>query len=86
MSIFAIIGWIGTILYITAYFLLVKGHLSADKSTYHYLNLGGGICLVINAINLGDYPGLAVNGIWAALAIWMILKLLFKKEDYQTEE
>lgn len=69
------ISWLGTIFYISAYFLLVVGKLSAQKSTYHVLNALGGICLIINAIPRGDSANIVVNGLWASMALFMVIKI-----------
>lgn len=75
MDIYAIIGWMGALTYVVAYFLLVIKVLSAEQTTYHLLNAIGGICLVINAAILSDMPNIFVNAIWCALALYAVVKI-----------
>ena len=75
MTIYEIIGWIGALSFIVAYFLLVAGFLSADKGLYHVLNAIGGICLVINAFNLMDLPTIVVNGVWSGIAFFALFQI-----------
>ncbi len=87
MSIVFYIGWIGSILYILAYFLLVRGTLSAQKNAYHILNALGGGCLIINGASLNDFPNIVVNSLWAAMAVFMIFKISRenRKKEPQSE-
>jgi len=76
MELYQIIGWIGALSFIVAYFLLAIGYLSADKPTYHALNILGGLCLVINAVNLLDLPTIVVNAVWTAIAVFALIKVV----------
>ena len=76
MSVFSIVGWIGAITFIMAYFLLSTKRLSADKITYHALNALGGLCLVINSWSLNDTPTLFVNFVWMGIALYSVLRIL----------
>ena len=42
----AVIGWIGALLYIIAYFLISIKKLQADQVIFQLLNILGGVCLV----------------------------------------
>lgn len=86
MDVFFYIGWLGSISYIIAYFLLVRGIISAEKKTYHLLNMLGGICLIINAAGLKDFPNIVVNAMWAVMASYMILKLSNKKKKNNLQQ
>ena len=80
MSIFAIIGWVGAISFVVAYFLLSLKVLSADSVTYHSLNVIGGLCLVINSIYLHDSPNFFVNIVWMGIALYSVGRILFFKK------
>lgn len=67
-----IIGWIGALLYIIAYFLLSIKKLSAEKLTYQLLNILGGACLIINSFHQHDFPSVFTNGMWAAIGLFAI--------------
>ncbi|MCY1721431.1 hypothetical protein OU798_13830 [Prolixibacteraceae bacterium Z1-6] len=73
---YAIIGWIGAITFVVAYFMLSFQMLSADKILYHALNAIGGLCLVINSIYLEDTPNFFVNFIWMGIALYSIYRII----------
>lgn len=79
------IGWLGSILYIIAYFLLVRGSISAEKSTYHILNGLGGTCLIINALSYNDFPNVVVNALWVVMAVFMLYKLARNNDLVKSE-
>lgn len=83
MNVFEIIGWIGAIAFVVAYFLLSIKVLSADSIIYHSLNALGGAALVINSIYLNDSPNFFVNIIWMGIALYSVFRIImtrFKKQ------
>jgi hypothetical protein len=60
-----VIGWIGALLYIIAYFLISIKKLQADQVIFQLLNILGGVCLIVNSLHQSDYPSVLLNGIWA---------------------
>lgn len=80
MAIFEIVGWVGAISFVVAYFLLSIKVLSADSVTYHSLNVVGGLCLVINSIYLNDSPNFFVNIVWMGIALYSVGRILFLKK------
>jgi len=76
MTLIGLVGWCGALIFIIAYFLLSAGHLSAKKPTYHILNIIGGLCLVINAATLDDFPNILVNIVWALIAIFALYRIM----------
>lgn len=78
-SIYAILGWIGTIAYLSGYFLLSTGKLKADQSSYHVLNIIGAIGLTANAVYYADLPNVVVNVAWGLIAAGAIFTLTRKK-------
>ncbi|NJO02622.1 MAG: hypothetical protein HC880_13905 [Bacteroidia bacterium] len=74
-----VIGWIGVVAYTSGYALLSTGYLSAQQVSYHFLNVLGGLCLVINAVYLNDPPNLAVNLVWMLIALLALMKIWIKK-------
>lgn len=67
-----IIGWIGALLYIIAYFLVSVKKIQADHLTFQLLNISGGICLIVNSMHQADYPSVFTNGVWAAIGVFAI--------------
>lgn len=81
MEIYTFIGWVGAVVYVMAYLLLVLKKLSSDGWLYHLLNLVGAVCLIFNGVVLADFPNVAVNVIWAVIAVFAIFRivLFFRK-------
>ena len=80
-----LVGWVGTVLILSAYFLLTGKKLSGDSKTYHSMNLFGGIGVVANSIANGAYPPAVLNIIWSLIAIYGIVKGLglFKRKRFE---
>ncbi|SFT36281.1 hypothetical protein SAMN04489724_0413 [Algoriphagus locisalis] len=72
--IFQLIGWIGAFFFILSYFLLSKGIWKQEEVKYHVFNLLGAVCLMINAMHFSDHANLAVNGVWACIALMALYK------------
>lgn len=73
MNLVRLSGWLGVIIYLIAYLLLVVKKLQSERPLYHILNILGAIGLLLNAWLLRDYPNLAINIIWAMIAIYAII-------------
>ncbi len=74
-----IIGWIGAIEVLLAYFLLSLNYVDGKSLPYQLLNLTGAIFLIINTLALKAYPSAFVNVIWVGIALYSIFKYSFKK-------
>ena len=74
MNIIEIIGWIGSVLIVGAYFFNINGKLKSTSLTYIICNLIGGIFFTINTFAHGAYPSVAVNVIWVIIAIVAIVR------------
>ena len=72
-----LIGWIGTLLIVLAYFLVSNKKLSGSSKYYQLLNLLGAIAVGVNVFHQQAWPALALQVIWAIIAITS----LFKKEQ-----
>ncbi len=73
---FSIIGWMGALVYLIAYFLLGIKIISAEKTLFHILNAIGGFCLVINSIFLKDMPNFVLNIAWAGIALYSTVQIV----------
>ena len=69
-----IIGWIGSVLIVGAYFLNINGKLSSRSPLYIFSNLLGGIFFSINTFVHQAYPSMIVNIIWVFIAVAALLK------------
>jgi hypothetical protein len=70
-----ILGWIGSILLILAYYLNSQNKINAQTIAYQSMNLIGSVLLVINTIYYGAYPSSAVNFIWVFIGIYYLNKI-----------
>ncbi|GAO42706.1 CBU_0592 family membrane protein [Flavihumibacter petaseus] len=68
------LGWLGTIAYLTGYILLCFGHIKPSQRLYHLLNIIGGLGLIGHAWYLQDTSNILVNGVWAAVAVFALLR------------
>jgi hypothetical protein len=51
-----ILGWIGALLMILAYFMVPTRRAAGDALTYQLLNIAGGVLLILNTVFYGGYP------------------------------
>jgi hypothetical protein len=74
MGIVAIIGWIGALLIVGAYYLNMNGKLKSNSSAYIICNLIGGVFFIINSFVHKAYASLLVVVVWVIIALAAILK------------
>ncbi len=67
------LGWYGVSAVIVAYALVSFQLISTTNSFYYFLNLSGAIGIIIEARSKKDYPEVALNIIWAIIAIASLL-------------
>ncbi|MEO9475880.1 MAG: hypothetical protein ABJG41_10105 [Cyclobacteriaceae bacterium] len=75
-----ILGWIGSIEVIVAYFLISSNRVQSSSVLFQILNLSGAILLIINTIYYGAYPSSLINVVWVGIAGYALIKLALKKE------
>lgn len=71
-----LIGWIGSVEVILAYGLNSYHLLAANSWQYQWLNLTGGIFLIINTVYYGSYPSTAINVVWVIIATIAVLRMV----------
>ncbi len=76
-----LIGWAGVILVLAAYGLMSISYLDGNSLSYQLLNAAGAAMLVVNSIYLGAYPSVGVNAAWAAIALVMLWRLWWYKDQ-----
>lgn len=69
-----IVGWIGAVLIVGAYFLNINGRLKSSSGVYILSNLFGGIFFTVNTLVHQAYPSMIVNIIWVFIAIAALFK------------
>lgn len=75
MDIFQIIGFLGMLCIVGAYFLLQLGKMNAENLAYQYINLAGAILLIISLLvhfNLGSF---LIEVFWIFITIFGIFKI-----------
>lgn len=75
-----IIGWVGTILVVLAYFLLIKSEkITEDSRLYQAMNLLGAICLGVNVYYQRAWPAFGLQIVWGIIAIFSLVKIKRKR-------
>jgi hypothetical protein len=67
-----IIGWVGAVAVLVAYFLVSAGRVAGNSVLYQSLNLSGGVCLILNTVYYGAYPSSGVNVVWVGIALYSL--------------
>lgn len=70
-----IVGWIGTVLILGAYWMLSTGSLQAESIAYQLANAVGGIFLVYASVKTKDFPLVVLNAIWFFIAVYALVHL-----------
>ena len=76
-----VIGWIASVLIVGAYFLNIRGKLSAQSLPYILSNAVGGVFFIANTIYHGAYPSALVNVVWVIIAMFSLVSLRRKKQE-----
>jgi hypothetical protein len=74
-----VIGWIGSASVILAYVLLSMNRWQANSFVYQFVNLIGGIFLIVNTIYLNAYPSAFVNVMWVGIAFFALVSIVRKR-------
>jgi len=79
LSIYEIIGWTGSALFIVSYFLLSINKLKSDSIWYQLMNVFGAICLIVSAYESQDRPNMFTNIVWMCIGIYAVYILVRRK-------
>ena len=80
VELYDIVGWIGGIEVLIAYFLVSFNKVESKNFYYQLLNLTGALFLIINTIYKEAYPSTFVNVVWVGIAVHSIWKYSVKKK------
>jgi len=69
-----IIGIIGMIILVSAYFLIITGTLNAKSRLYLGLNIIASIILGIYAYNIMSWPFLSINIVWIIGSVYQMIR------------
>ncbi len=75
MALTEIIGWIGTLLLLTAYGLTSSGRVSARSATYHLLNVAGAVAVAVNVIAHKAWSISALELCWALIGLVSLARI-----------
>ena len=79
-GIYPLLGWVGTLAYLLAYFLLSVNKINARQLSYHTLNAIGAVGLTVNALYYADLPSMVVNLVWGLIAVTAFIVIFRKKK------
>ncbi len=69
-----LLGWLGAVLLLVAYWLVSSRRRQGDSQTYQLLNLVGSVLLIVNTVVLRAYPSAFVNVVWVVIAAYTITR------------
>lgn len=67
-----LLGWVGTILYLIAYYLVSIKKVEGDSLSYQSMNIVAGVLLVINTFYWRAYPSLGLNAAWILIGVFTL--------------
>jgi len=67
-----LLGWVGTVLYLIAYYLVSIKKVEGDSIPYQSMNIVAGVLLVINTFYWRAYPSLGLNAAWIAIGLFTL--------------
>ncbi len=79
MDINTIIGVVGALIILAAFFLNETHRISEDSFVYDGMNLAGSLLLIEYAFVLGSLPFLILNGVWFLVSLRDVITDLKKK-------
>jgi hypothetical protein len=77
--IFDFSGWLGALLFLISYLLLIIKKWSATSLVFHLFNVFGGVLLFLSAMYDHSYPAAFINLAWAFIAAYGIFNDNIKK-------
>lgn len=69
-----VIGNLGVLMILGAYFLVSTGRLASFSPKYQYLNLFGAVIMVGYSIILVAWASVVLNGVWAIIAVTSLIR------------
>ena len=76
MSNIDLIGFLGVLLILIAYFLNINNKLESNNIIYILLNLFGGMLACLASVLMEFYPFVLLEGTWAVVSFVALIKYL----------
>ena len=71
---FEIVGWLGMILILVAYWLVSIRKITPTSNIYQFLNLLGAGFVIVNVAFHGALPSVVLNIVWFLIALFGLAK------------
>lgn len=75
-----IVGTLGAVCLLAAYFLVSKGKVQGSSRIYQLLNVAGSVMLAVNTGWFRAWPSMALNVVWIFIGVAMLRQLAKAKE------
>lgn len=72
MDIFSLLGWLGTVLIVGAYFLNSTKRISSTSNVYQLMNLFGAVGVGFNVFHQSAWPALTLQCVWGIIAVYTL--------------
>lgn len=79
--IYEIIGWVGTLLILLAYFLVSTNKLKSESKWYQIFNLFGAIGIIVYSAVHNAIPSVGLNAAWLFIAVYGLYKIIGKEKS-----
>jgi hypothetical protein len=81
MDLIHVVGGIGTIMVLAAYFLVSAGKIASASTAFQGLNLVGAALLAYYAVVLAAWASVALNVIWALIGLVAVLRIVQRRRS-----
>lgn len=80
-----LIGWSGVIFCTLGYLLLSMKIIKSNSLSFQILNVLGGGCLTVTALETNDLPNVAANLLWMGIGLYALIGLIKRRERQQDQ-
>lgn len=78
---FEVVGWLGTILIVCAYYLVSSKKIKPTSKNYQLLNFFGALGISINVWHHKAWPSFALQIVWGSIAVVSLIKIIVYKKN-----
>jgi len=77
----SIVGWTGTALIVSAYFLVSTKRVPATSKVYQWMNVAGALGIAVNAYQQAAWPSFGLQIIWICIGLYSLYRIFTPKTD-----